>query len=178
MEIVADEGVRREVPDAPAATASLHYASPEALFRSAYAPLVRALSALAGPEDAEDAVQDAFVQLEAKWGTIRKYENPAAWVRRVAIHRLTDRHRRLRRGAAALLRLRPVETGLHPPPSDHLDLAAAVRLLPPRQQLAVALFYLADLPVREVAEAMGISEGAVHRHLHDGRGALRHLLGV
>ena len=54
------------------------------------------------------------MQLEAKWGTVRKYENPAAWVRRVAIHRLTDRHRRLRRGAARLVA--PEACGDRPPP--------------------------------------------------------------
>jgi RNA polymerase sigma-70 factor, ECF subfamily len=163
--------------DTSTASAVPRYASPEAVFRVCYVPLVRALSALAGPVEAEDAVQEAFVQLYARWGRVQDYDNPAAWVRRVALRRLADRKRSLARRAAALLRLEPPEPSASPCRSEYLDICAALRRLPSRQRLAIALFYLADLSIREVAETMKISEGAVNRHLHDGRGALRGFLG-
>jgi len=49
---------------------------------------------------------------------------------------------------------------------------SAVRALPRRQAQVVALHYLEDLPVAEVAEILDVSPGSVKRHLHDGRRAL------
>jgi DNA-directed RNA polymerase specialized sigma24 family protein len=48
-----------------------------------------------------------------------------------------------------------------------------VRRLPPQQQIAVSLFYVEQLSVREIAVSMKLSEGAVKYHLHAGRTALR-----
>ena len=50
---------------------------------------------------------------------------------------------------------------------------AAVRALPTQQQIAVSLFYVEQLSVREIAASMKLSEGAVKYHLYAGRGALR-----
>jgi RNA polymerase sigma-70 factor (ECF subfamily) len=48
----------------------------------------------------------------------------------------------------------------------------AVRSLPLRQAQAVALHYLFDLSVVDVADTLGISEGTVKAHLHKARAAL------
>jgi DNA-directed RNA polymerase specialized sigma24 family protein len=48
----------------------------------------------------------------------------------------------------------------------------AVRGLPPRQRQVISLFYLADLPMSEVASALGISVGSVKTHLSLARNAL------
>jgi RNA polymerase sigma-70 factor (ECF subfamily) len=53
------------------------------------------------------------------------------------------------------------------------DLMAAVADLPQQQRIAVSLFYVEQLSVREIAASMKLSEGAVKFHLHAGRGALR-----
>ena len=55
---------------------------------------------------------------------------------------------------------------------DALDLRAAVRALPPRQQEAVALYYLLDMPVADSAAAMGCDEGTVKSHLARARATL------
>jgi RNA polymerase sigma-70 factor, ECF subfamily len=44
-----------------------------------------------------------------------------------------------------------------------------VRALPRRQAQVVALHYLEDRPVAEIADALGIASGTVKKHLHDGR---------
>jgi RNA polymerase sigma-70 factor (ECF subfamily) len=48
--------------------------------------------------------------------------------------------------------------------------------LPRQQRLALALFYVEELSVAEVAGAMRISEGTVKFHLHQGRERLRQVL--
>jgi DNA-directed RNA polymerase specialized sigma24 family protein len=86
--------------------------------------LVGQLFALTGDlHDAEDLVQEAFARAAANWKRIRAYEVPEAWVRRVAFNLAHNRGRRLKRHAAALVRLgRPPEV---PPMS--VDLVACRR---------------------------------------------------
>jgi RNA polymerase sigma-70 factor (ECF subfamily) len=140
------------------------------LFRRHYAPLVRALSVAAGREEAADAVQDAFLEAHRRWNRIARYERPDAWVRRVALNRLTDGHRRLVRRDRAFARLPAVDDSALEP-SD-VDLMEAVRRLPQGQRLVVCLHYLADLSVADVAEALDVSPGTVKSQLHDARRAL------
>ena len=45
--------------------------------------------------------------------------------------------------------------------------------LPRQQRIALALHYVDDLPISDIAAAMGLSEGAVKFHLHQGRARLR-----
>ena len=50
--------------------------------------------------------------------------------------------------------------------------AAGLAHLPRRQRECVVLRYWLDLPVRDIAEALGIAEGSVKSHLHRGLAAL------
>ena len=133
--------------------------------------LVGALSVAVGFSAAEDAVQEAFIEANVRWSRVSRTREPVAWVRRVAINRLIDGGRRRARHTRALARLDS--------PGDAVDrhhdheLAQAVAALPDRQRLAVALYYLLDLPVVEVAELLGVSEGTIKSNLHDARSALR-----
>jgi RNA polymerase sigma-70 factor, ECF subfamily len=162
--------------------ATLHYASPDEVFRLEYARLVSALSVWSGDrEAAADAVQDAFLELIRRWNRIGTYDDPVGWVRRVSINRLRSHHRVLASRALALARLARARP--HPDVADPTvggvspEMKAAFARLGPRQRMAMTLFYVADLPTLEVAEAMGISEGAVQQHLHRARAALREAIG-
>jgi RNA polymerase sigma-70 factor (ECF subfamily) len=142
----------------------------EAFFKANYAPLVRLLSVAA--DDAEDAVQDAFLQAHIHWLKVACYENPTAWVRLVAVRKLLNRQRGRSRGNRAVERMRAsgdwsVEL------NSTSALVADIRRLPPRQRVAVTLFYLCDLPLSEVATTMGISLGTVKATLTTSRKALR-----
>jgi len=57
------------------------------------------------------------------------------------------------------------------------DVAAALYDLPTRQREVIALRYYLDLSEAEIAEALGISRGAVKSHASRGSAALRTLLG-
>ena len=150
---------------------------PETLFRENYTALVRSLAVACGDsEAAADAVQDAFIQLCLHWRRVSTYDNPVAWVRRVAINRLSNQRRSLGRRAAALLRLGKEESRLSRDPGFQTDLETALECLPMRQRLAVSLYYVEDLPIAEVATSMGISEGSVNTHLHRARAALKPVL--
>ena len=58
-----------------------------------------------------------------------------------------------------------------------IDLQRAIASLPTAQRAAVALFYLDDLPIDEIARAMGSSRSAVKVNLHRARHRLAQILG-
>ena len=62
------------------------------------------------------------------------------------------------------------------PHAEDGDLWAAVRALPPKQRAAVALRYAGDLSHRDVAAALGCSEEAARRSVHEGLKRLREVL--
>ena len=156
----------------------LRPASLEALFRQSYRLIVQALTLASGDQAAaEDATQEAFAQAWARWGRISRYDNPGAWVRRVAINKLRNAHRSRLRGEAAVQRM---SYEVAPAPSEpESDLVLGLQRLPNRQRLCAVLYYVDGLSTAEVAQAMGISQGSVSQHLNRARTALRaHLEGT
>ena len=154
----------------------------DAFFLSSYDSLTRSLAAAFGDRElASEAVQEAFVRAYTRWRRVRRLDNPAAWVRRVAINQLRDQHRRRGRRDRAIERLAAM-TPMHTVDPDHTTEPGGVlehlQSLPPQQRLAVALFYLEDASVADVAHAMSISEGAVRYHLNQGRTSLRKALSL
>ena len=136
------------------------------------ARLVGQMFAMTGDlHEAEDLAQEAYARAAADWARIGAYEAPEAWVRRVACNLAHNRGRRLRRHAAALVRLgRPPAV---PPLSvDELALVEALKALPPRQREAVVLHHLAGLSVEEIAAQSGRPTGTVKSWLARGRAAL------
>ena len=141
-------------------------------FRGEYPPVLRVVSLIVGdPDLAQEVTQDAFEQALRRWSKVQHHERPGAWVRRVAIRRaVRTRDRRSREP-----RFDPIEPGTSPPDPD---LVGAVVSLPRAQRAAVALFYLEDRPVTEVAELMGCTESTVKVHLHRARGRLAEALAL
>src|SRR3978361_716499 len=95
----------------------------DSLFRAHYGRLVRALTLACGDREvAADAVQEAFVKAHLHWRRVQHYDDPGGWLRRVAIKRLHDDHRRQTRKGKALLRLagepQVVEVDQHGADSD------------------------------------------------------------
>lgn len=145
------------------------------LFDDEYGRLVRSLSVAFDPVDAADAVQEAFVEAARRWGEVGRYDDPAGWVRRVAVNRLLNGRRNRRRRREILATIRPVpDESLT---DELLDLRRAVAALPDRMRAAVCLHYLSDLSVDDVADALGVSAGTVKSNLHDARARLRSALG-
>jgi RNA polymerase sigma-70 factor (ECF subfamily) len=147
------------------------------LFAASYPQLVRTVWFVVHDHQlAQDIAQEAFIELHRKWATVRSYERPDLWVRLIAL-------RRAQREAAREVRRRRLEQASAPPKThDGLELpdpalAAAIRSLPPQQRAVVALFYLEDRPMEEVAHLIGCSTATAYVHLHRARKRLATLLG-
>jgi RNA polymerase sigma factor (sigma-70 family) len=128
----------------------------------------RTLRAMVGAQAAEDCFQETFVAALGAYPRLRADSNPRAWLLTIAHNKAIDHLRRTRRhdelgeGAA-------VEDA----PAPDAEIWAAVAALPQRQRAAVALRYIGDLSHREIAAAIGCSEEASRRSLHDGLATLR-----
>ena len=144
------------------------------LFDREHARLVRALAVAFEPESAADAVQDAFLEADKRWRRVSQLDDPAGWVRRVAVNRLLNGRRNARRQAEILATVRPASCEDFT--DSMLDLRAAIDELPARMRLVVCLHYLAGLGVEEVAETLEVTAGTVKSTLHDARTRLRALM--
>jgi RNA polymerase sigma factor (sigma-70 family) len=137
--------------------------------------LVTYASALVGPADAADVVADAFVVLirrgDSAWAEVRD-------ARPFLFRSVTNSARMYVRSGGR----RRAREQVWPVAAQHGELlrepavTAALAGLSVRQRAAVFLTYWEDLGVSEVARRMGVSEGAVKRHLARGRSALREVL--
>ncbi|MDM4718909.1 SigE family RNA polymerase sigma factor [Micromonospora sp. WMMA1363] len=122
-------------------------------------PLRRLAYSLCGDwHTAEDLVQLTFVRLYRHWPRIQN-DSVEAYTRRILVNAFLT-HRRDRRRESLVAD--PPERA-----AGDVDLTAGLAVrraladLAPRQRAAVALRYLEDLPVAEVATLLGVSEGTV-----------------
>jgi RNA polymerase sigma-70 factor (ECF subfamily) len=124
--------------------------------------------AFSGDRDAAtDATQEAFARAFARWRRLSRQEWAGGWVTTTALNVLRRRFRDAARSRVLVDERVPHDA------LGRVDLLRALRALPVRQREAAVLFYLADLPLHAVAEAMGVSDGAVKSHLARARKSLR-----
>jgi len=134
----------------------------------------RFLVAQVGRGEADDCFQETFVAALRAYPRLRSDSNLRGWVLTIAHRKALDAHRGRARRAAPVADPAAVDGRAEPSPAagDH-TLWDAVGDLPDRQRSAVALRFLGDLPHREIAAAIGCSEEAARRSLHDGLANLR-----
>ena len=135
--------------------------------------------ALSGSRSAsEDLAQEAFLAAHNAWDRVSQYEKPEAWVRRVVANKSVSMFRRKMREAKAIAQMKPESSYLPRIPAEDDEFWKTVRSLPKRQSQAIALYYLEDYSVAEVAEVLECAEGTVKVHLHKGRQKLADRLGL
>jgi RNA polymerase sigma-70 factor (sigma-E family) len=171
------------VPPLDAAAADLADLEREAalarLFDAHHTPLLRLAVLLGAEGDAEDIVSEAFYDLYRKWNRLRNPDAALGYLRAVVCNLVRMRVRRLvvaRKHADKVLE--PVgspeaEVLLR---DDQRSLVEAIKQLPARQREALVLRYWLDLREAEIAEAMGISCGAVKSHTSRGMATLTRLM--
>jgi RNA polymerase sigma-70 factor (ECF subfamily) len=143
-----------------------------AVYDSSYPRLVAQLVAICGSQqEAEDAVQEAFVKAVGQGSNWEAVDNPEAWLRTVALNHLRTRWRR----GQLLRRLLPQVPGpvrpLEPSP-DRLAVEAALAQLKTSLRTVVVLHYLADLSVATIAAELDVPEGTVKSRLAKARAVL------
>jgi RNA polymerase sigma-70 factor (ECF subfamily) len=142
-----------------------------------------ALGLLGNLDEAEDTVQETLLRLWENAATWTPDARIGTWLHRVCYNRSIDRLRR-RRSFVDDSALDVFPDDAQPPDlqlvrSERVhDVREAVARLSPRQRTAVLLFHFQDLPQREAAEVMGISEVALESLLARARRQMRRWLAV
>ncbi|MFC7530521.1 RNA polymerase sigma factor [Actinoplanes sp. GCM10030250] len=159
----------RETPITPRE----HPPSFDEVYAASYTDLAVQLYAYFGDrQEAQDVAQEAFCRALARWDGIAGYDDPVAWIRRVAWNLAVSRWRRARTAMNFLRRQRTDEPRIDGPGPERVALLAALGKLPAAQRRAVVLHYLADLPVSEIAGRERVPEGTVRSWLTRARTSL------
>lgn len=138
----------------------------DALFDAEYDGLVRvAYLMLGNNEQAEEAVQDAFVTVYRRWDDL---QNPGGFARTAVVNRCRDL---LRRGSNERRVLRLVRRA--EPAGDDDYLFDVLRTLDAERRSMIVLRFYAGMTVPEIAETLGIAEGTVKSGIHRSLATMR-----
>jgi RNA polymerase sigma-70 factor (ECF subfamily) len=141
-------------------------------YRSTSQRLLRYCYALTGElGEAQDTAQETYMRAWRHWRTVSAHPAPEAWLRLTASRLATDRHRRLAAFRKAIARTGPSAV-VGPPSDDAVAIAVGLRHLPTDQRRVLAMHYLLDLPVSEIALELDVPVGTVKSWLSRGRTAL------
>ncbi len=149
-------------------------------------------SQLRDHDDTDEVVQETLIRIFRYIHALKEPERFSSWTMRIAVNQVqTWRMKKGRRRHFEVSDSVELEDGVvdlgfpaGPTPRDEAirsemrdEIEQAVATLPDRQRMAVSLFELEGLSIRQVADAMRCSEGAVKFNIHEARKKLQQRLG-
>ena len=142
-------------------------------------------------DEAHDLVQDVFLQAFRSWKQFDGRSSPSTWLYTIAARRCQRRHRRRAGEPASMTSLSSVAPSPHDTivhiasDSNPFDdavreqlqdrVASAVAELPSRIRLPLVLAEIAEVPLKDVAQVLGLKLGTVKSRVHRARLAVREL---
>lgn len=133
-----------------------------------------AFSVCKSAADAEDCVQETFIEY---WSRKKDFESPAhlrAWLLRVAINKAKNKTNSFFRKNA--LPLEDYAQSLTFESQEASELFGAVIALPEKYRVPIHLFYYEDYSVKEIAGILHLTESNVKVRLSRGRKILKNTL--
>jgi RNA polymerase sigma-70 factor, ECF subfamily len=137
---------------------------------------------LGSRSDAEDVVQDAFIQAYVKLDTFKQNSRFYTWLYRIAFNVSISRRRRRRIEISVdegreVMGAEPIDTSASP--TSNLEeeerreqLQAAMSRLTHEHREIIVLRHMEDFSYEEIAEVLELSVGTVRSRLHRARAAL------
>ena len=123
-------------------------------------------------QDCADAIQETIVKAFSKIDTLKNDKYARTWLIRILLNECYNLVRRSGR-CISLENLEDSPKMNAEETKDYSELYAAVNSLKEELRLPVILYYIEDFSVREIAQILEISEGAVQKRLARARGKLR-----
>ncbi|AIQ77137.1 RNA polymerase [Paenibacillus odorifer] len=141
------------------------------LFRQLESQLYRlAKTILLKDEDCADALQETTLKVYKGLANLKQPKFFKTWVIRILINECNQLLRmRERTIAVAEIPEEPVVSYVHFEDSGNVDLQSFINQLDESLRLAIVLFYYDDLSIKQIADVLDISEGAVRARLHRAR---------
>jgi len=142
----------------------------EGAFAALIGPLVEpalrlAYSMLGDRSEAEDATQEALTSAWRKLHQLRPGMPVRPWLLAIVINRCRN-IRRTRWFQLVRLPAPSLPAATQDPPIEHMDLDRALARLPQRDRQALFLHFYLDLPIEEVALALGVSASAAKARIY------------
>lgn len=125
--------------------------------------------------DAEDIVQVTFLKLIENDVNFSSVEHEKAWLIRVCINLCKDALKsswNKKVGSIQDIEIKDEPYDIN----EESPMLSYIRTLPPKQKAAIYLFYYEDMPVNEIAVAMGANQNTVLSWLRRGRKTLEKIL--
>jgi RNA polymerase sigma-70 factor (ECF subfamily) len=138
--------------------------------------LFRLAVAMVGEDDARDVTQEALIAAWRELPGLRRIERFDAWLRSIVMNRARNALRTRRRHPTVSLIENHASALVDEPiaaAQRRLDLEAAFGGISVEQREVLVLHYVLDLPLREVANVLGLREGTAKSRLHAGLRGLR-----
>lgn len=157
------------------------------LFQKHYANLLFYATRIVGEEDAEDVVQEVFVELWCRRDSVVLGEQIHAFLYRAVYTRALNvlKHRDIKNSyEAAMLEIQKQRSEFYHPEDNEVlkrienrelrkDIASAINSLPDKCKMVFKLSYLHDMKNKEIADAMGVSLRTVEAHMYKALKILR-----
>ncbi len=126
--------------------------------------------------DAEcaDAIQETILKAYQSIKNLRNEEYIKTWLIRILINECNNILKQRKR-VIPMERMR--EEMVHPRVQERLEMEEAINSLDEKQRVIVTLFYIEDVPLKEITNLLGIAEGTAKSRLYRAREQLMHLLG-
>lgn len=161
------------------------------LFRKHYTGLLFYATRLVGEDEAEDVVQDVFVELWKRQETVEVGEQIQAFLYRAVYTRALNvlKHREIvGEYETAAMEIHKQRVEFYQPDNNEViqriedkelrwELSEAIRALPDKCRTVFVLSYLHDMKNKEIADALGISLRTVEAHIYKALRFLRDRLG-
>jgi len=148
----------------------------ERLYRAHVARIHSLARRMAGPADADELTQDAFVRAWQKLGTFRGDSAFGTWLYRLAVNVIIERFRARRVEQARWIDSEPVfavTAGPAATPALRMGLEAALEHLPDGARRIFVLHDVEGYKHAEIGSLLGISIGTSKAQLHRARMLLR-----
>ena len=126
---------------------------------------------LGNDDDVADAVQNTILTCFEKLNTLKKPRYFKTWMIRILINECYSLLRRQKKYVS--METTEIPERKQPEKTDYSELYQAVSELKDELKLPVILYYAEDFSIREIAEILEITEGAVQKRLARARGKLK-----
>lgn len=127
------------------------------------------------PEDAEDVYSEVFLSYFRKPRTFESEEHRKAWLIKVTINCAKDLLMK-RVPYEDIDEVQVAKPDKGPAPEEIMDLRIALSQLKDEYREVISLYYLDDLPVKEIAALLDKPENTIKSLLHRGRAELKEKL--
>lgn len=139
-------------------------------------------------DDTDEVLQECLIRIYKHIRSLREVKKFPGWVSRMLVNQCNSHHQKRSRTSMEStddgFESKDQEVMWHNPhqtnPRSMLmrkevvsDIDKAIRKLPPRQRSAILLFEIEGMSIREIAETMNCSEGAVKFNIHQARKKLK-----